>query len=77
MLKGLDFHITRAMEQHGEDPIVQQWGCRALRGLSLSGIKHKKLMVDCGVLELVFSCIQRSVMPTVVDVNGPCFLQFW
>ena len=77
MSKGLYLHIARAMEQHGEDPEVQQWGCRALRGLSLSGISHKECVIYCGVLELVFSCIQRSVVPTVIDANGYCFPQFW
>ena len=57
--KGLYVHVVRAMKQHDKVPEVQQWGCRALRGLSLSGCGHKELMINCGVLELVFSCTQR------------------
>ena len=49
-------HIVHAMKQHKKEPGVQQWGCRALRGLSLSGFDHKELMINCGVLELVFEC---------------------
>lgn len=56
MSKGLYVHIVHAMKQHKKEPGVQQWGCRALRGLSLSGFDHKELMINCGVLELVFEC---------------------
>ena len=57
--KGLYLQIVRAMQLHDKEPEVQRWGCRALRGLSLSGCGHKELMVNCGVLELVFNCTQR------------------
>lgn len=57
--KGLYLQIVRAMQLHDKEPEVQRWGCRALRGLSLSGRGHKELMVNCGVLELVFNCTQR------------------
>lgn len=57
--KGLYLYIVRAMKQHKREAGVQQWGCRALRGLSLSGCGHKELMINCGVLELVFRCTRR------------------
>lgn len=57
--KGLHLNIVHAMKQHKQKAEVQQWGCRALRGLSLSGCGHKELLIDCGILELVFSCAQR------------------
>ena len=57
--KGLYLHVVRAMEQHKREAGLQQWGCRALRGLSLSGGGHKELMINCGVLELVFTCTHR------------------
>ena len=57
--KGLHLNIVHAMKQHKDKAEVQRWGCRALRGLSLSGCGHKERLVNCGVLELVFSCAQR------------------
>lgn len=59
MFKGLYINIIHVMEQHDKHPGVQRWGCRALRGLSLSGCSDKELLINCGVLELVFSCTQR------------------
>lgn len=56
--KGLHLNIVHAMKQHKWKAEVQQWGCRALRGLSLSGCGHKELLVNCGVLELIFNCAQ-------------------
>ena len=57
--KGLHLNIVHAMNQHKQKAEVQQWGCRALRGMSLSGCDHKEFLVNCGALELVFSCAQR------------------
>ena len=57
--KGLHLNIVHAMKQHKQEAEVQRWACRALRGLSLSGRDHKELLINCGVLELVFICAQR------------------
>ena len=59
MFKGLYINIIHVMEQYDKHPGVQRGGCRALRGLSLSGCSDKELLINCGVLELVFSCTQR------------------
>ena len=59
MSKGLHVHIIQAMKLHRKDAGVQIWGCRALRGLSLSGYADKEIMIKCGVLELAFKCTQR------------------
>ena len=58
--KGLHINIVHAMKQHEQKAEVQRWGCRALRGLSLSGCGHKELLINCGALELVFSCAQST-----------------
>lgn len=59
MSKGLHVHIVQAMKQHNQDAGVQRWGCRALRGLSLSGYADKEILIKCGVLEVAFNHTQR------------------
>lgn len=59
MSNGLHVRIVQAMKQHSKDAGVQISGCRALRGLSLSGYADKEIIIKCGALELAFNCTQR------------------
>ena len=41
------------MKQHSNSAAVQEWGCRALRGLSSGRFEFKHLLRDCGAISEV------------------------
>ncbi|CAH1266221.1 MFHAS1 [Branchiostoma lanceolatum] len=59
MNKGAYLSILNYMGHHATIPGAQQFGCRALRGLTLLNDEHKQKLAEVSALSLVVSALKR------------------